>query len=177
MASRLSTCALSIGLALAPGPLLAAGAPPQLSGKSVRASWTDNRVERNDEGREKSVSQTSTIKLYVSDKGRIFSQFDRAVNAKQTRQNLDVSGSGHTSLNFHAEGNKLIADQQATGGARRVTITFDAAFTTCTTSVINGANGPRQRHQNLSKTAWLTLVSITVTSTSCDVTTGNSFGN
>jgi hypothetical protein len=156
---------------------LSASAPSHLSGKSVHISWTDSRVERADDGHELSMTQTSRVKIYVSDKGRIFSQFDRSVSAGQARQDLDVSGGGNAVLNFHAQGNQLVADQISAGGARRVTITFDPSFTSCSINVVNGASGKRTRHLNLAKTRWLELVSITVTSTSCSVAAGNAFGN
>jgi hypothetical protein len=171
----------SIGLVLslfAATAALSAGTPPQLMGKSVHISWTDSRVERRDDGSELPMTQTSRVKLYVSDKGRIFSQFDRSASvAGQSRQDLDVSGGGNAVLNFHAEGNHLVADQISAGGARRVTITFDPSFTNCSINVVNGASGRRTRHLNLAKTGWLELVSIAVTSTSCSVATGNAFGN
>jgi len=170
----------SIGLVLslfAATAAISAGAPPQLSGKSVHVSWTDSRVERADDGHELSMTQTSRMKIYVSDKGRIFSQLDRSVSAGQARQDLDVSGGGGSVLNFHAQGNQLVADQISAGGARRVTITFDASFTSCSINVVNGASGKRARHLNLAKTRWLELVSIAVTSTSCSIAAGNAFGN
>jgi hypothetical protein len=58
-----------------------------------------------------------------------------------------------------------------------VTVSFDAGFSGCSASVINGASGARSRHLNLARTGWLQLVSVTVTSTSCSVTAGNAFGN
>jgi hypothetical protein len=162
------------------GSSFAASAPPQLVGKSVSLSWTDARVERRESGQELSISQTSNVKIYVSDKGRVFSKFNRSAvwqgGRGQSREDLDISGSGGHTLNFHSEGNALVIDQISTGGARRLTVKFDKDFAACSIDVIHGKSGQRTRHRNLENSAWLELVSIKVTATSCSVSNGNVFG-
>lgn len=173
-----TTAALSLTFVF--GPAIAADAPTQLIGKSVRLSWTDARVERKESGEQVSMNQTSSVRLYVSDKRRIFSQFERAVDrggGGQSRRDSDISGSGRSTLNFHAAGNTLVADQISTGGARRVTVSFDPGFTTCQIAVIYGKSGQRTRHRDLANAQWLELVSVNVTATSCSVASGNIFGN
>ena len=152
-------------------------APAGLRGKSVRISWTDDRVERTESGRDIAMTQTTNVKLYVGATGRVFSHLDRSVSASQSRQDLDVSSAGRAVLNFHAEGDKLVGDQVASGGARRFVVTFGQDFGSCSVDVIHGASGKRTRHLNLAKTQWMELVSIKLTSTSCAVTAGNAFGN
>ncbi len=176
---RWAFVAVSLLSLLLLGPALGENAPSQLMRKSIQLSWTDARVERLESGRRVTMNQTSKVKLYVSDMGRIFSQFNRSVDrggGGQSRKDMDISGSSGRTLIFHAEGNTLIADQISTGGARRVTVTFSEDFTTCSINVIHGKSGARTRHRDLANTQWLELLSIKVTSTSCNVTSGNVFG-
>jgi len=156
-------------------PASAANVPQQLRGKSITLSWTDNRVEKIlDRGDTVSGTQTNNVKLYVGDRGTVFSQFERSVGRGVTEKK-DVSGSAQT-LHWHAEGNTLVGDRLFKSGAVRVSISFDGSFSTCSISVVHGKQGGAPiRYTNLAGTHHNELVSINVVSTSCTVSSGNVF--
>jgi hypothetical protein len=54
--------------------------PAILRGNSAVLSWSDSRTVKDMEGRQKNVDQTSEIKLYISEQGRVFSRSKRREN-------------------------------------------------------------------------------------------------
>lgn len=150
-----------------------------LLGKSIVLTWVDSRVEKRlDTGREFPNRQTSTARVYISEQGRFFSAFDRKARGKRNRlQRQSVSSEGKSVLNWRFEGKNIVADQKfAHSGARRVVVTFDPEFSSCSLQVIHGKQGGAPiRYPGLTSGNPIELISIEVTYTTCSVQRGNVF--
>jgi hypothetical protein len=157
-----------------------AGAPAQLRGKTISLSWSDNRIERViASGAERSVAQTSTVKVYVGTEGRFFTQIGRFASSGRHTNALDVKevSGGNTVLNWHVDGSNLTADQKLARGARRLIVTFDSGFSSCSLRVQHGkeAGLAAIQYRTYNTREPVELASINVTSTNCSVAAGNSF--
>lgn len=155
----------------------AASAPAPLRGKNLNLSWTDNRVEKIlASGLERPLTQTSVVTVYVSAEGRFFSALGRTtgygfVNRKE------VSGRDRNALNWRVEGATLAADQNFVRGARRLIVTFDSGFGTCSLRVLHGkeAGSAAIQYVTMNRKEPVELLSINVTAASCTIATGNPF--
>ena len=155
----------------------AASAPSPLRGKNLNLSWTDNRVEKIlGSGHERPVTQSSTVTVYVSAEGRFFSAFGRTVGYGFTNRK-EVSGGDRNALNWRVEGTTLAADQHFVRGARRLIVTFDPSFGTCSLRVLHGkeAGSSTIQYVTMNRKEPVELLSINVTSASCTIATGNPF--
>lgn len=165
-------------MGMASVPAAGAPIPAQLRDHSVSIDWTDDRTIRDPEGQTKKRTQTSSITIYVSTAGRIFSRFNRSTSARDTDSKLQVSSGAGDFLHWSFEGDALSADQHFDRGARRVTIKFGAGFSDCSLSVLHGKEagyGPIV-YTGYNDRVKYEIVSIAVTSTRCSVTPGNVFG-
>jgi hypothetical protein len=157
-----------------------ASAPAQLRGKTISLAWSDSRVEKIiASGRERPVAQSSTVKVYIGTEGRFFTQFGRVANGGSRPSVLDVkevSGGGSV-LNWHVDGLNLTADQKFARGARRLVVTFDSGFSSCSLRVLHGkeAGLASIQYMTFNNKEPVELTSINVTSTNCSVAAGNSF--
>jgi len=157
----------------------AAGAPPPLKGKNLNLSWTDNRVEKIiASGVERPVTQSSLVTVYVSAEGRFFSKFGRTTGHGFVNAN-EVSGGDRNMLSWRSEGTSLAADQHFVRGARRLIVTFDANYTTCSLRVLHGkeAGSANIEYVTMGRKEPVVLQSINVTAASCTIGTGNPFGS
>lgn len=157
----------------------AAGAPAQLRGKNLNLSWSDNRVEKIvASGAERPVTQSSVVTVYVSAEGRFFSKFGRTVGQGFVNAS-EVSGGDRNMLNWRSEGAALAADQRFMRGARRLIVTFDPGYTSCTLRVLHGkeAGSANIEYVTMKTKEPVVLQSINVTSTGCTIGTGNPFGS
>lgn len=160
-------------------PANASGAPAQLRGKNLNLSWADNRVEKIvASGKERPVTQSSVVTVYVSGEGRYFTKFGRTVGHGFVNAN-EVSGGDRNMLNWRAEGSTLAADQRFVRGARRLIVTFDSGFTTCSLRVLHGkeAGSANIEYVTMKTKEPVVLQSISVTSTGCTIGSGNPFGS
>ncbi|MBI3701167.1 MAG: hypothetical protein HY242_12075 [Afipia sp.] len=155
----------------------AAGALPQLRGKNLNLSWTDNRVEKIlSTGVQRPVTQSSIVTVYVSAEGRFFSAFGRTVGHGFVNRK-EVSGGDRNALNWRVEGTTLAADQRFMRGARRLIVTFDPGFGSCSLRVLHGkeAGSSTIQYMTMKSLEPVELQSINVTSASCTIGTGNPF--
>jgi hypothetical protein len=152
-------------------------APAGLRGRSLVLSWSDARTVKDMAGQQKNVNQTSEIKLYVSDQGRVFSRFERHTHPNDEKIMTQVSGAPNNYLHWRFENGNLIADQQFTKGVRRVTIGFTGGFSNCSVTVLHGKEvGAQAIHYNDYNTnAEYEIITIAVTATSCAMQEGNIF--
>jgi hypothetical protein len=167
--------ALMLMLAIT-GP--ADAAPAQLRGKSITLSWTEQRVERNPATQQqRSVGTPFTFIVYVSTADRAFSRL--------TAGNTGSSDQGGGSKDAKAFATRVVnfAGQRMTasntfigGGARQIAVTFDAGFSGCTGNVIIGRSGSGPIKQKLMSGAVIELLSASVGSVSCSVSSGNALG-
>ena len=164
-----------------------AQAPAQLRGKSVVASWTENRLQRlssETEFSQRSVPQT--LSVYISDEGRVFAK-RTALSSKSGGQRPRSSGStssvgegSESGQGGHVSGHTLIvANKMISGGARMARIEFNQDFSGCTANVVVGREGANTvaHGRSLASGQALEIKSATVSDTSCSVQSGNVFGN
>ena len=157
-------------MGMASVPAAGAPIPAQLRDHSVSIDWTDDRTIRDPEGQTKKRTQTSSITIYVSTAGRIFSRFNRSTSARDADSKLQVSSGAGDFLHWSFEGDALSADQHLDRGARRVTMS------SAPVSPIVGWGPPWQgsrlrpdRLHRLQRPSENEIVSIAVTSTRCSV--------
>jgi hypothetical protein len=153
--------------------------PATLRGKSVVLNWSDNRTVNDMSARQKNVDQTSEIKLYVSEQGRVFSRFERHAGRNDAKILTQVSGAPDNYLHWRFEGGSLVADQQFIKGVRRVTITFGDGFRKCSIKVLHGKELGSQaiHYRDYNTNTEYEIITIAVTATSCLVQEGNIFVN
>lgn len=155
----------------------ATGAAAQLRGKNLTLSWTDNRVEKIvASGRERPITQNSTVIVYVSAEGRYFSRFGRTAGFGFVNSS-EVSGSDRNMLSWRFDGATLSADQHFMRGARRLIVTFGSGFTSCSVRVLHGkeAGSASIEYLTMTNKEPVVLQSITVTSANCTIASGNPF--
>lgn len=155
-------------------------APQVLYGKSVVISWTEQRMQRRQgEGEFRPATRIGSFSVYFSSAGRVFSR------AKMTNPKRAASGSndrvGETkSRNVAFEGRTLMVTQSSdSGGARRIMVTFDDGFGSCTARVIRGKQESADKIVTSSLIAPGRVIEIAEVKTSgesCSVKNGNVFG-
>jgi len=122
-----------------------AATPPQLYGKSVVVSWTENRVHRFvGEAQFRQVALHAEQSIYISTTGRPFSRSTYSTRRGTGSHEL-VGGSGHSgtagAVVIQFQGRSLVTVQAFIGGARHIQVDFDPAFSSCTANVILGRSG------------------------------------
>ena len=128
-------------LQLSPKPADTLGGDDQekLRGKSVVVSWTERRMQRREgQSAYRPAVRQGTFSVYVSTAGRVFSQISMRNPHRGESGKRDIVGEAarrHVSLS----GSTMTAVQEAAaGGALRIVIAFDEAFSSCTAEVIRG---------------------------------------
>ena len=162
-----------------------AQAPAEARGKSVTATWTETRVQRlggSGEFSERGFSQS--LSVYISGEGRVFAKrtvFSRGRGKRSSTGETSSVGEKDQAGARQAgafRGRSLVITTQFAGGARMAKIDFDAAFSSCTATVILGRENDKvARGRALDNGAVLEIKSATVSNPSCSVSTGNAFGN
>src|SRR5262245_43263030 len=166
------------------GTASAAGAPAALQGKSVIVTWSEARTQRAvGEPGMRSVTVTAQLSAYVSTAGRVFARmFRTAAGTRLSRSGSReaapggslTGGAGRTSF----QGQQLIIDSRYESGARRIAVTFNAGFTTCSASIIQGKESGRPMVMTSTITGRrLEVQSIQVMSSNCRIQDGNVFGH
>jgi hypothetical protein len=180
----LGATAGSILLSATPVP---AQAPAQLRGKSVVASWTEERVQRvSGETDFSSRSVPQTLSVYISNEGRVFAK--RTAVSSKGGGGMRPRGSGSresvgedsaANQGGHVSGHTLTVANKLAGGARMARIEFNQDFSSCTANVILGREGADTiaRGRSLISGQELEIKSAKVSGTSCSVQNGNVFGN
>jgi len=177
-------CAMFAMTALAMASCGAFAAPSQLLGKSVIVSWSENRVQTTDrDAQPTAISAQAELSVYISDKGRSFSRVTMSVTNRRgnTRTgNRDaVQGEG-SARSFSFSGNTMSASMpRGNAGAMQISVTFDAAFQSCSARVITGKSGGAQstRVTSIITGRQYEFYSVKTSGESCRVQAGNVFGN
>jgi|SRR5215469_5969145 len=168
-------------LALMPGAAPAASAPAGLLGRSVVIGWTDS-VVRTAEGQ--SIARTRNwaheLRIYISSAGRPFSRLQSNAFGPRNRAAAasdqgpgDTTASRGEARSVHFEGRALVVVSLLESGARRILVDFDAAYATCTATVIYGReHGATIRQTGLGGLK-IQVHSIESSSFSCAVREGN----
>jgi hypothetical protein len=182
---RITWAAFFAGLGVAgligmTGPAVAQHAPNALHGKSVTASWIENRMQRAGNQMEfRRRNPRQTVQIYISTEGRIF---ERRVASRRGRSaSKEEVGGGTIAGNGRSyfQGHTLVLVGAMKQGARRVTIEFSPDFSSCSTKVIVGtaAGEKLARGRSMISGKRLEFEVLGVSDESCSIQNGNIFGN
>lgn len=151
-------------------------APAQLLGKSVQVSFAVSASARAEDGsvtnRQRQVQRT----IYISSKGRVFTQVDRQVGRLSDTQQR---GPDVTAGRFRFEGNRLIGvNLGMVSGAAQLVVDFDSGFQSCTARVSFGRESGREfKFKGLDGKTYTATGVPTATTPSCSIRAGNPFGD
>src|SRR5215472_11131462 len=100
-------------------------------------SFLASGVGKTPDGQYKPFNTSVTRMIYVSSAGRLFMRHTASAGRHTRGGEFDPDaqseGKGGT---FSFQGNKLVGVLPYAGGARQISATFDAGFSSCTASVI-----------------------------------------
>jgi hypothetical protein len=172
------------GLLMLP-QLAEAAAPSQLHGKSVVISLNEARVSRPASGGQTSTATAQMqLSVYVSEAGRPFVRSHRTMTTgKRGTQSKDIDtapGGGSigvsTASGVQFSGNAMTVTMVMGSGARRITASFDGAFTSCSANVVNAKEGGRSMVIKSRYTGQdREVLSINMSVNGCSVRNGNVF--
>lgn len=161
----------------------AMSAPQGLYGKSVKVTWNETRSQRLvGEAVFKSISEPFGFVIYVSSRGTLFKRFT-AVSASGNRsgktEGVGASGGnseGAASTSF--SGNTITVAGSNFAVGRRIQITLDGSFMSCSAQVVTGKSksGPATFRSRISG-EMMELDSASAGAASCSVQEGNAFAN
>lgn len=161
----------------------ASGAPAALYGKSITLSWQTSRVRKDrTTGEVQNRAGLATLRVYISSKGRIFSEKmgmgmgmrgrGRGHQAQMSQEVSDEGGNREVT-EWRTEGRSLVAYKTFKSGARRLVVDFDNEYKSCSLKVQfareGGAHNIIQGHGR-----W-EILSIDVSSPTCRIQEGNTF--
>lgn len=152
-------------------PALAA-VPPQVMNKTITISYTVSGENKNSEGQEHGFSAQVSRTIYVSSSGRLFVRW-RTAAGKFSRGADLAPGEGHANFSFH--GNRLVGVVPFAEGARQVTVSFDASFSSCTASIIEGHSAGGVIRWIGSDGEMYEAISATTSPPRCTIQSGNAF--
>ena len=129
-----------------------AAAPQQLYGKSVVVTWTENRAQQAGGAPGlRHVGISGEFSAYVSSAGRLFNRLTyrgpgpikgmpgRVTSASSDELGGRTTGSASRSVSF--QGRTLVMTMPLESGARRMVITFDGDFSSCSARMLTGKAG------------------------------------
>jgi hypothetical protein len=161
----------------------AAGAPPQLLGKTIEMGWNEYRVQRCDDGEVKRGHTSSVLLVYVSENGRLFTRLNRRGGRGSNSNDVDPEGGNQRSgtgaagnLNASFEGSHLVIQNAMKSGARRIQATFDAGFAGCSLQVRFGKEGSAELRHRTMDGKMCNIISTDVSGTACAIRAGNLVG-
>jgi hypothetical protein len=159
----------------------AAEAPPQLLGQTIVMGWNEYRVQRCDDGEEKRGHTSSSLLVYVSEKGRLFTKLSRRggrgasnsndVDPEGGNQRAGAGAAGNMNTSF--EGSNLVVQNAMQSGARRIQATFDAGFAGCGAQVRFGKEGGGELRHRTMDGKMCNIISTDVSGTTCSIRKGN----
>ena len=159
----------------------AQAAPAGLYGKTVKVEWTETRSQR--EAGETAFGPKSfpfTYTVYVSTEGQLFRRIFTISSTRKksgTRDAVGASGktdAGSSQVSF--QGNTLVAASSSGGIGRRIRVSFDASFSSCTAEVLTGKTGAGPTSMRaIASGKVVEIESVSAGSASCSIQTGNAF--
>jgi hypothetical protein len=165
-------------------PVSAFAAPRALYGKHVIVNWTETRSQREaGETAFRPVSLPFTLTFYVGNEGHVFKRIFSVGSTGKASGSQDRVGnkpSGDVSASAASfSGNALTATSSFGGAARRMQITFDNNFSSCsaqvTTAKLSSAKFVAVHSIASGKT--VEFESVSAGAASCTVGEGNPFAN
>jgi hypothetical protein len=175
--------ALSVVTSLLAPCLAHAQAPAALRGKSINVTWTETRSQR-EAGQQafRPVSLPFDFTVYVSNEGRAFKRLTSvSASRRQTGANEGVgAGKREGSSRLVAtqvQGNSIVHSVSSGGLGRRITVTLDSSYGSCSAQVITakqaGAKVVATRSVATGNT--VEFESVSAGATNCSVRAGNAF--
>ncbi len=157
-------------------------APPQLYGKSVVVSWTEERQQRvNGEAAVQNVMRNGQFSVYVSSAGKPFSRMSYVFSGGRgglKSGNKDAVGGESSARNVSFQGNNIsvLGGKSMKGGARSIRISLDGGG--CSAQVITGKEEGASaiRAKSIVTGSSLEILSIKTGTASCRIQDGNVFG-
>jgi|SRR6185295_18699092 len=166
-----------------------AAAPSALYNKSVTASWSEARSMKDVDDRARHRVISHTMGIYVSSNGRVFMQTsriahvrgNRAVNSKGSSISPDgviktANSVASRGREISMSGRSIVEMVKFESGARRVEISFDEGFRSCSLKVQYGKDGDTPIVARGMNTRLHAVTSISVASEHCAIRDGNMFG-
>lgn len=171
--SRIAALA-PILLMLSVGDTSAASAPAQLYNKSITVNWGESGVYRriSDGVNTSPVGQFQRV-YYISSAGRIF------VRGKSTTGRYGgtkEAGPEQNAGNVSFSGNTLVNFGENLGVVRRIVSTFDANFSSCSSTVTIGKSGASAKIKGFDGAEY-EIISMQAGSSSCSISSGNALAN
>jgi hypothetical protein len=124
-----------------------------------------------------------TYRVYFSGAGRPFARLTVA-NQRGETASRQLVGTGERSgdggaRSLQMRGNSLVSTSGHGAGARRIQVTFDGSYASCTTSVVlaRQVGGGKIIMRNLVSNKQMEILSSTTSAASCSLQAGNVFGN
>jgi hypothetical protein len=172
-----------------------AGPPTQLYGKSMKISWMEDLEIKSPNGKSHHGVISHAYGLYVSTRGRIFFQSSR-VGLKSGRASSLLSTGIGVGSSRDPDGHVIRDNRSSThpgvdrwqgrtfthttefdSGARRVTVSIDESFRTCSADIVYGREGGVPGVILHGMNAKLHMFQAKISSISCTITDGNMFGD
>lgn len=154
----------------------AAAAPRELYNKTVSITWAEHAMQKTPDGRTVTPTIMTDRTVYVSGAGRVFVRGNRRIDnrgfsgGRQTEAGPGQGGAG--TLSF--QGSQLVGTAVFSGFARRLTVSFDQSFSSCTASVVYGKSGGPTTWTGFNGQTY-EIISINVSGASCSIREGNAF--
>jgi hypothetical protein len=147
-------------------------APLQLHGKSITLSWSESGVYKRNGS---SVSNTYNLVrvIYISQAGRAFIRGTAGGRGGGVTKEAGPEG---TAGRFDFKGNTVIAYQVNRGVARRVVVTLDPAFSSCSAAVAVGKSGPGTTIEGYDGVTY-EVISMQPSAVNCSIREGNALAN
>jgi hypothetical protein len=165
-------------------PLASAkAAPAGLYGKTVKVGWTETRSQRNaGDTAFHPASFPFTYTVYVSTQGQLFRRIFTVSSTRKQSGSRDAVGtggrtdSGGSQVGF--QGNNLVSTSSSGGIGRRIRVSFDANFSSCSAEVLTGKTGAGPASMRaLSSGKTVEIESVSAGSASCSIQNGNAFAD
>jgi hypothetical protein len=179
--STIRVAAAATLFALAGGNAAAAGVPAGAMNKTITISFTASGTGKTPDGPPRPFSTSVTRTVYVSSAGRLFMRHNAIANVAGKGQKsrggdfdpaAQSEGKGGS---FSFQGDKLVGVLPYAGGARQISATFDANFSSCTASVIEGNAGSGSFKRKGPDGVVREITNATTSGVTCSIQSGNVF--
>lgn len=152
----------------------AEAAPKQLLNKSVIIAWADSVYQKYPDGTAGTATITRQRIAYVSSAGRVFV---RSINSDRNATSNRELAPGEQQGTLAFQGNNLVGHAVFSGFARRVLVTFDPSYASCSATVTYGRSGGPTTWKSFDQKRTFEVQTITAGSPSCSIRDGNAAAN
>ena len=151
----------------------AASTPFQLRGKTVTLSWSETGAFKSADGSPRTVTYNLVRVVYISQAGRAFV---RGTTTGRKASMTKEAGPERTARAVTFNGNSIVVFQVNLGIARRVIVTFDPAFSSCSVSLTVGKSGPGASLEGADGVIYQ-VISIVPSAVTCSIREGNALAD